>query len=78
MDVLECSVEFNNNVLFASGGSVGNPWLIGNMQELVFNLTNYDMNNSYLNYLANNWKLLESEIDFITELVKTKFIRLKI
>jgi hypothetical protein len=78
MDVLECTLEFNNNVLFASGGSVGNPWLISNMQELVFNLTNYDTNNSYLNYLANNWKLLESEIDFITELVKTKFIRLKI
>jgi|GEM_PF-3783339 len=78
MDTLECTVEFNNNVLFAEGGAVGNPWLFNNYDDFVFNLTNYDTNNPYLNYLANNWKLVESEIDFISELVKTKFIRLKI
>jgi hypothetical protein len=77
-DVLECTLEFNNNVSFVPGDSIGNPWLLDNGQEYVFNLVNYDINNTYLSYLANNWKLLESEIDFITELVKTKFIRLKI
>jgi hypothetical protein len=77
-DVLECTLEFNNNVSFVPGGSIGNPWLLDNGQEYVFNLVNYDTNNTYLSYLANNWKLLESEIDFLTELVKTKFIRLKI
>jgi hypothetical protein len=77
-DVLECTLDLNNNVSFLPVGSIGNPWLLDNVQEYVFNLTNYDTNNTYLSYLANNWKLLESEIDFITELVKTKFIRLKI
>jgi hypothetical protein len=83
-DVLECTLDLNNSVSFPTGdyiasiSSLGNPWLLDIGQEHIFNLTNYDTNNSYLNYLANNWKLLESEIDFITELVKTKFIRLKI
>jgi hypothetical protein len=77
-DVIECTLDLNNNVSFLPGGSIGNPWLLDNGQEYVFNLVNYDTNNTYLSYLANNWKLLESEIDFITELVKTKFIRLKI
>ncbi len=77
-DVLECTVELNNNVSFVAGGGVGNPWLLDNMQENLFNITNYDTNNSYLSDLANNWKLVEAEIDFISEIVKAKFIRLKI
>ena len=77
-DTLECTVDFNYNVLFQPGGSIGNPWLLDNMKDYLFNITQYDSNNPYLTYLANNWKLIGSEIDLFSENVKAKFIRLKI
>lgn len=77
-DFLECTTDFNTAVSYQPGGDIGNPWLLNNMHEYTFNLINFDVNNSYLTYLANNWKLIESEIDFIKEIVKCKFIRLKL
>lgn len=77
-DVLECTVELNSCVSFSPGGDIGNPWFFENMCEYLYNITNYDINNPYISSLANNWKLLEAEVNFISETVKAKFIRLKI
>lgn len=78
MDTMECMVDMNYLVYHAGGGAYGNPWQLDNYNEYLFHLTNYDPTDPFMADLAQNWKLVASEFDFLAETIKVKFIRLKI
>lgn len=78
MDIMECMVDMNYLVSFTSIIEKGNPWLLPIGNEYHFNLTNYAPADPFMSDLANHWKLISSEFDFLKETIKVKFIRLKI